>query len=487
MRIREQTKNINDNYRILLLDDDATYVAKKIEVLKSYGYSIEGETVVKRALSKLQDNKYDLLILDYLMDEMRGDKVVEAIRMFDKDLYILLLTGYAEAPVLEIMDTLDITGYCEKSNDNSQLLVLIKSALKSINMMKKVRKTRDGLSKILQAVPNIYKIQPIELIIKDALLNLVSMMNVSDAFILVDNDSVLYSGLGVYENGIDTIDGDLFGFIEQVRSSKDTYLFVNSILLPITSENYGTLGVLYLKSEDKVMDEDDVQQLTIYTTIVASAITNGLLQNTINTQNEVLQQTKEEMSMWYLSTVQTIRYAIDAKDHYTGGHSDRVSEYATKIGKALNLSQEAVALLRDSGTFHDVGKIGIDDSILKKAGRLTREEYEEIKKHPQCGAVILSAVSMFRDIIPVVLYHHERYDGSGYPKGLAGTQIPLLARILSVADALDAMTTNRSYSPAKSLEESIEELRKNAGTQFDPQIVDVTIKLIQDKAIITLD
>lgn len=491
MRIRNTANHLNA-YKIMLLDDDKKYVEKKVEVLKSYGYHVEGETVVEDALFKLQSETYDLLILDYLMDEMRGDKVVEAIRAFDRDLYILLLTGYAEAPALEIMNSLDITAYCEKSNDNNQLLILIKSALKSVDMMKKVKKSRDGFNKILQAVPKIYKVQSMKLIIKDIISELILIANASDAFILVNNfinaqhnniEGNFFSGTGIYESGIDTI-GDMFSKkINEVRWKKRIEIVENGIFMPLTDERFDTLGVLYLKFEDEAIDEDMVQRLIIYTAIAANAITNFLLQNTIKLMNEELKQTKEERDTWYLSTVETIRLAIDAKDHYTCGHSDKVSEYAVKIGKAMKLSDELIELIRDSGTFHDVGKIGIDDGILKKVDSLTEEEYEEIKKHPQRGALILSAVSMFKDIVPVVLYHHERYDGTGYPKGLSGDEIPLLARVLCVADALDAMTTDRVYRKKRNLRDTIEELKIEAGRQFDPEIVQIAVHLIENKII----
>ncbi|MBR0599279.1 HD domain-containing response regulator [Sinanaerobacter chloroacetimidivorans] len=491
MRIRNNATNLHD-YKILLLDDDGKYVAKKVEVLKSYGYQVEGETIVENALMKLQSDTYDLLILDYLMDEMRGDKVVEAIRKFDKDLYILLLTGYAEAPALEIMNTLDITGYCEKSNDNNQLLILIKSALKSVDMMKKVKKTRDGFNKILVAVPNIYKIQSINLMINDILEELVPIVDTQNAFILVDNitnyennnrDGNFFCGIGTFEEGFHAISDELLEQIHFARSEKKINVFGNGIFIPLSDERYGTLGILYVQFNNKAIDQDLVQQLTIYTAIATNAITNFLLQNTIKAINEELQHTKGEMGTWYVNTVETIRLAIDAKDHYTGGHSEMVSEYAVKIGRAMDLPDKLIDLVRDSGTFHDVGKIGIDDGILKKAGRLTEEEYEEVKKHPQRGAVILAAVPMFKEIVPIVLYHHERYDGKGYPKGLSGNEIPLLARILCVADALDAMTTDRIYRKRRSLSDTINELKIGSGTQFDPEIVEVVIQLIENKII----
>jgi len=492
MRIRNAANHLNE-YKIILLDDDQKYVSKKVEVLKSYGYDVEGETSVVKTLEKLRSKNYDLLILDYLMDDMRGDKVVEAIRKFDKDLYILLLTGYAEAPALEIMNTLDITAYCEKSNDNNQLLVLIKSALKSVDMMKRVKKTRDGFNRILQAVPKIYKIQAIHLVLQDIISELIEITGPADAFILVDNyidyqnqhsDGNLFCGSGVYESGIGSVGDRLLAQIASVRINKRIKLSADGILMPLNDKGCNTLGVLFIALDGNMKtDEDLIQQITVFTAIAANAITNYFLHHTIRIMNEELQQTKEEKDAWYLSTVETIRLAIDAKDHYTCGHSDKVSEYSVKIGRALGLSESLIDTLKHSGTFHDVGKIGIEDGILKKAGCLTNEEYEEIKKHPQRGALILSAVSTFKDIVPVVLYHHERYDGRGYPKGLQGNEIPLLARILSIADALDAMTTDRIYCSRKNLNDTIIELETGSGTQFDPEITEVVIKLIRDRVI----
>ncbi len=244
--------------------------------------------------------------------------------------------------------------------------------------------------------------------------------------------------------------------LNETSSGKDINIYSK---LPITSND---------EISDLVLAFNKIQELV-----------NGA----IDMKNVELRQSKEEIALWYRSTVNTIRLAIDAKDHYTLGHSDRVSKYAVIIGEALNLSKKEIDLLRESGTFHDVGKIGIDDNILKKAGKLTMEEYEEIKKHPQRGAVILSAVSMFENIIPIVLYHHERYDGKGYPKGLSGEEIPFLARILSIADAFDAMTTNRIYQKKLSLKEAIDELENGSGTQFDPYLVKIMIELINDKYI----
>jgi putative nucleotidyltransferase with HDIG domain len=157
------------------------------------------------------------------------------------------------------------------------------------------------------------------------------------------------------------------------------------------------------------------------------------------------------MKKWYIDTIEVLRLAVDAKDAYTKGHSDRVAFYAEEIGASLGLAKNELEKLRLGGIFHDIGKIGTADDILLKNGSLTDDEYHQVKKHPIEGANILSAVSVFKDVVPLVKYHHERIDGKGYPHGLKGEEIPFLARVLSVADAFDAMTSDRSYRTKISL------------------------------------
>jgi putative nucleotidyltransferase with HDIG domain len=160
------------------------------------------------------------------------------------------------------------------------------------------------------------------------------------------------------------------------------------------------------------------------------------------------------------------------------GHSDRVAYFGVKIGDALGLDGQDLETLRISGFFHDIGKIGTADDILLKTDRLNEREYLEIQKHPLKGARILSAVSMFRDVVPVVKCHHERIDGTGYPEGLKGNEIPYLARIISVADAFDAMMSDRLYRSKLNLEEARQQLIGGADSQFDKDMVEVFVKLI---------
>lgn len=188
--------------------------------------------------------------------------------------------------------------------------------------------------------------------------------------------------------------------------------------------------------------------------------------------NEKLESANEQLKDAYYGTIESLRLAVDAKDTYTRNHSDRVSYYSVMIGKQLGLSDADLEILKQGALFHDVGKIGIPDAILQKPGKLTDEEYDDIKNHPSIGAKILAPAKIFSDLIPMVLNHHERFDGKGYPVGLAGEDIPLMARIVCVADSFDAMTSDRSYRPRFTVIAALEEIERCKGAQFDPLVVD---------------
>ena len=270
------------------------------------------------------------------MSPIHGDEVVEQIRQFNKELYILLLTGHKDlAPPLETIRRLDIQGYCEKSDKFDQLLLLIESGIKSIEQMNEIKRMNDELS--------------------------------------------------------------------------DTY---------------------------------------------------------------------EKLEKAYLDSIETLRYTVEAKDPYTRGHSDRVAEYSVLIGEKLGLSEQDLRTLRIGGLFHDIGKIGIPDSILLKESKLSDDEYSQIKNHPTIGAHILQNATIFQDILPIVKHHHERYDGNGYPSKLKGEEIPYFARIAAVADTFDAMTSKRTYRNAIPLEEVKEEIKRCEGTQFDPNIAETFLEIL---------
>jgi putative nucleotidyltransferase with HDIG domain len=194
---------------------------------------------------------------------------------------------------------------------------------------------------------------------------------------------------------------------------------------------------------------------------------------------EDIKKKAEENHTLFLSSIQMLAGAVDEKDPYTRGHSDRVTRYSVLIAKEMGLTDEEVEKIRISALLHDVGKIGIEDRILKKPGALTPEEFEIMKTHTTKGAAILRPVEMLRDMLPGIELHHESLDGRGYPHGLKGDQLPLMPRVIMVADTFDAMTTNRPYQAAMDPEYVIRIINSLAATKFDPHVVAAMTKVFE--------
>ncbi|MFA5164930.1 MAG: HD domain-containing phosphohydrolase [Candidatus Omnitrophota bacterium] len=198
-----------------------------------------------------------------------------------------------------------------------------------------------------------------------------------------------------------------------------------------------------------------------------------------NRMAESISESRRALQDYFYRIVQTLARSIEAKDTYTKGHSDRVAEYAMKIALELGISSEEAEMLKSVAELHDIGKIGIEEGILNKDGKPTPEEWEIIKEHPKTGEEILTPVFLDKKKLAIVRSHHERYDGKGYPDGLKGDEIDILAQIVSVADSYDAMTSKRAYRDSMGKAAAIDELRKNSGTQFNPKVVEAFIRILE--------
>jgi len=226
--------------------------------------------------------------------------------------------------------------------------------------------------------------------------------------------------------------------------------------LEVRGESYGLLGVMGGKGAFSEVE------LEIFCALGSQS---GMAMENAN----LYRRAKET----FLHTAEALAEAVNSRDPYTGGHIRRVSRYALLIADECDLSNKEKEVLRLSSILHDIGKIGIEDAILRKGGLLTEDEALKMRLHPDIGARILGFAEEMRDVIPGVLYHHEWFDGSGYPEGIKGEDIPLQARIIAVADVYDALTTNRSYRKALSSEAALEEIAGERGSHFDPCLVDI--------------
>ncbi len=242
----------------------------------------------------------------------------------------------------------------------------------------------------------------------------------------------------------------------------------SSICVPLKVKEK-CLGVLSItdKLSGEPFDKSDLDMMVTLASQIAVSLNNAKLY--------------EDLEASYLSAVRALANSIDAKDTYTMGHSERVAKYSVEIGKVMNLSDEEIKDLYIGALLHDIGKIGISEAIINKPDRLTNEEFQEIKTHPSRGAMIIEPAKFLREKVPLIKYHHERFDGKGYPEGLKGEDIPLLARIICVADSFDAMTSKRAYRDTMPLEFARKEMIRCSETQFDPRIVNAFLEVIADE------
>lgn len=230
--------------------------------------------------------------------------------------------------------------------------------------------------------------------------------------------------------------------------------------------------MLLLSSETHDLEEERIlfQEL-------GKALSQSILLLHEKSENEVLQQDKMQS---YRDMIYAMMDLIEKRDAYTAGHTRRVTRYCLMLGKAMQLDKQTMLDLEEAAMLHDIGKIVIPDSILLKPGKLDAKEYNLIKEHVAVGAEILGGIKLYSRLRDIMMYHHEKYDGSGYPFGLRGEKIPLLARVMTIADAFDAMTTNRIYKPRKSVSEAIDELIQNKDSHFDPHLVDLASGIFKD-------
>jgi len=221
-----------------------------------------------------------------------------------------------------------------------------------------------------------------------------------------------------------------------------------------------TIGVVVIVFEE---DQNFIRQKTLKLLYILAGFFSLAIQNAY---------LFNDLKRSYFDTIRGVTNSIEARDPYTKGHSHRVAQIAKAIAKELNWSDNEIELIDWGGMLHDVGKIGVHDAILNKPGKLDKEEYEAIKLHPLIGAQIVKGISFLEPLVPYILEHHERFDGKGYPQGLGGENISIKGRLLAVADAFDAMTTDRPYQKAHEPEVALKEILINAHSQFDPKVAE---------------
>ncbi|NPA49433.1 MAG: response regulator [Thermodesulfobacteria bacterium] len=465
-----------DSLNILIVDDEKI-LRENLELLLSSFSScrtLQAENAY-RALELMQKYPVDLVLLDVNMPGLSGIDLLKLMRREGIKTPVILMTSYPSLDLTVEALRHGATDFLIKPFTSQQLYEAIERFKK-----REALEAREDYQELLRLLKQKTREQTLLFTVSDRLTSCNSVTQLYNEIIRLSveftesEEGVLYL--------LDLEKGTLFpevweGFSEKppvlrcdgsnpisksVRESlpyiipargKEKALLVNPF--QIKGENLGALALCRQKSFNK----DDLFCINLILERAAPLAENFILY--------------ESIVLNLHDALRALVKALEAKDPYTKEHSERVTNYALLIAREMGLSTEELEMLRFAGHLHDVGKVGIADAILLKPSRLTSEEYEIIKQHPVIGAEIVGHIGLLQEEARIIRYHHERFDGQGYPEGLRGEEIPLLARILAVADTYDAMTTRRPYRPSLSAETAYQEILRCSGSQFDPEIVEI--------------
>lgn len=487
---------MNEKLKILVVDDEESIGDVFQQYLEAVGdYRVFKATDGHRALEMLKREEIDCCFTDLSMPRMDGIELTRQIHSYNNTIPVVVMTGY---PSIEnVINTLKngVVDFLTKPVKMEELLPTIGRVMReralyvdNILLNEEVRKGRELVRINEELKGKLKDVESMNLILQklnqvtsgkdifNILVHLSGEITGCDEahFILLHREATDRSTIASFSRegtalhrGIVQIPEDIMKRVLKdampclIRESNGQGS-VAVVPLKIRSQVFGILVSLF-RNGKRHFNEKDLYFLNVLVEKVASSIEHLALYENIYES--------------FFSTLYAFVETIEAKDPYTKQHSTRVSQYAVSFAEALGCSQEELDALNVSGNLHDIGKIGIPDSILMKPDRLTDEEYEIVKRHPVIGSQIIGHLGMWTREQRIIRHHHERWDGKGYPDGLKGEEIPFLSRIMCVADAYDAMTSDRSYRKRLTKEKAVRIIDENGGSQFDPQIVQVFTQL----------
>lgn len=447
----------------ILVVEDESIVARDIQnMLVGLGYEVTA--VVPEAMAaihKAHETSPDIVLMDVMLQgEITGVEAAEQI--YTKfSIPVVYLTAYADSRTVQRAKKTEPFGYIIKPFEERELQTTIEIALYKYKMQMELKDRERRLSTILKSI--------------------------GDGVIATDNRGMITFMNPLAEtltgwkldHAMDKSLGDVFKVMNQ-KPGKMQRIPVRKILRGEGSDLSGET-ILVSKRGNKTPIDPRLEPIKNE----GGNVTGIVLAFTDITDRkkaeEELKRSFELQKIAMEGTVRAIAYTIETRDPYTAGHQRRVTKLACTIGEEMGLSKGHIEGLRMSGELHDIGKIHVPAEILSKSGQLSEAEYTIIKSHAQVGHDILKTIEFPWPIAKIVLQHHERMDGSGYPQGLKGKDILLEAKILAVADVIEAMATHRPYRPALSIEESLNEIAKNRGSLYDPRVVDICIKVFKEK------
>ena len=487
---------MNENLRILVVDDEECI----LNIFEDYFKSVPDYTLLTasnglEALEIIKSDQINCCFTDLAMPRLDGLELARRIYQYDNTIPVVVMTGY---PSMDIaIETLKngVVDFITKPFSVEQILPTISKVIsarstfiQNILLKEEVEKSKKLIKVTNELTDKIKEIEAINLILQDLdqakssqdifkkLVNLSGKITSCDEahFCFFTQEMENYEVItSFYKDGyVMSVDAEIIEreMIEKVAADGIPYLInrkkgkgnLIAIPLKIRSRVFGILASI-INGKDRSFSEKDIYFLNFLLEKASFSIENLALYENIYEN--------------LFSTLYAFVETIEARDPYTKQHSASVSKFAMSIAKENGCSQEEISKLDISGNLHDIGKIGIPDSILLKPGRLTDEEYEIIKKHPVIGSNIIGHLGMWTEEQEIIRHHHEKFDGTGYPDRLKGEEIPFLARILSVADVYDALTTHRSYRRRMSNKAAADIIKENSGSQFDPEIVDIFVNL----------
>jgi response regulator RpfG family c-di-GMP phosphodiesterase len=483
-----------DKGKILLVDDDEGILASLSDFLNLEGFEVETINDGQKAINLIGNNHYDLIISDIKMPVVSGIGVLKAAKEMDKYTPVIMITGYASVDTAIEALRQGAYDYLSKPFDMDRFVMIVERAIRQKKLAEKNKELTENLSslnkQLEEKIKHIFALKEVSRAISyisdlesilGAIVNVCKEITKAGkvAFLLLDERSkelLIEIAVGIDSEIIKTLrikEGEgVIGWASNIKrpithaetkrrnillSNKDYEVFGDGEFLcyPVVYQNklFGLLTIGSLP-DGRNLAEDDFRVLSILASQASIAINNFFLY-------ERLQNT-------YLNTLFVLSSALEAKCKNTKGHSLRVSKYATDFAKYLGMMEKEIQILERACGIHDIGKIVIPDSILSKPAKLTEEEMNQMRMHPTKGVEILIPLGILKELIPIVRYHHERYDGKGYPDSLKTEEIPLSARLVAIVDAFDAMTSYRSYRLPYSKEKALKEIEENLGSQFDP-------------------
>lgn len=503
---------MNEASTILIVDDEEVILDVVKEFFNQKGYPALTASNGEAAVKILEKEKVDCCFTDINMPGMNGIELSERIRQIDNTIPVVIMTGYPslEATLQTIKN--GVVDFLIKPVSLNQMEVCLQRVIRERRLfmenilLKRDVKGKKKLARLNQELQT--KLNGLNVLNK-ILSDLNSISNHKDVFgrlvdmtlDIVNSDEARFfvvtearrpvmvaqslrkelqsdTAVDIAEDAVtqDQKERELESLIGEVAADQLPMLISKNngkrlpanvrscvvVPLMIRQKVFGVL-MAAIRHGNHRFSENDLYYLSFLTQHAANSIEKlALYENIYNN---------------LFSTLYAFVKAIEVKDPYTQQHSSRVTDLSLQLGRALGCHQEELDVLNFAGPLHDIGKIGIPDSILLKPGPLTDEEYEKIKEHPELGADIVGKLGMWDHEQEIIRCHHERYDGNGYPAGLKGDEIPLLARILSVADAFDAMASDRAYRKRMDTEKVVGIIRDCAGTQFDPDVVEALLSI----------